>query len=58
MEVRFLASEETQAALIDLVEGCDSMQWAVAWSDLHCLVLSLVASQQSAFMFLVGFIDR
>jgi HKD family nuclease len=32
VDARFLASEETQAVLLELVENCDSMQWAVAWA--------------------------
>jgi len=32
MDARFLAREQTQSTLVELVEGCDSMQWAVAWA--------------------------
>lgn len=32
MDVKFLSASQTQANLIELVESCESMQWAVAWA--------------------------
>jgi len=38
MEAKFLASEQTQSALIELVQSCESMQWAVAWATENAVV--------------------
>lgn len=38
MEAKFLASEQTQETLIELVLACESMQWAVAWATENAVV--------------------
>ena len=54
MDVKFLSRTQTQATLIDLVEGCDSMQWAVAWATENAVFEAAMKNSSKFEHFVVG----
>lgn len=54
MQVQFLAREQTQATLIALVEGCESMQWAVAWATENAVFEAAMKNSSKFEHFVVG----
>lgn len=54
MNVKFLSRTQTQATLIELVEGCDSMQWAVAWATENAVFEAAMKCSSKFEHFVVG----
>lgn len=54
MEVKFLSRAQTQATLVALVEGCDSMQWAVAWATENAVFEAAMKYSSKFEHFVVG----
>ena len=54
MDVRFLSRAQTQATLVALIEGCDSMQWAVAWATENVVFEAAMKSGSKFEHFVVG----
>jgi HKD family nuclease len=54
MKVKFLSRAQTQATLVALVEGCDSMQWAVAWATENAVFESAMKNCSKFEHFVVG----
>lgn len=54
MEVKFLSRAQTQATLVALVEGCDSMQWAVAWATENAVFEAAMKNSSKFEHFVVG----
>ena len=54
MEVKFLSQAQTQEALVALIEGCDSMQWAVAWATENAVFEAAMKCSSKFKHFVVG----
>lgn len=54
MEVKFLSRAQTQAILIELIESCDSMQWAVAWATENAVFEVAMKNSSKFEHFVVG----
>ncbi|MGC3529333.1 phospholipase D family protein [Pseudomonas aeruginosa] len=54
MDVKFLSASQTQTTLIELVESCESMQWAVAWATENAVFDAAMKNSSKFEQFVVG----
>ncbi|MFU4315105.1 phospholipase D family protein [Pseudomonas aeruginosa] len=54
MDVKFLSASQTQATLIELIESCESMQWAVAWATENAVFEAAMKNSSKFEQFVVG----
>ena len=54
MDVNFLSREQTQTTLVALIEGCETMHWAVAWATENPVFEAAMKNSSKFEHFIIG----